>query len=324
MSGVDKATGRVVTLVVLLVVAVVALRGYVPGSERAPRAHTLGDTAAFIVIVALLGVSVTVVVIAVGARVRNRRAVMAPIAGRADWSRRGGVGRPKFRRPKWRRLLIGLGLIVACGLVFLSLAVLLTQLVGQLGIDQPSLQPPSSTPTAGSGTAPPGQHPASPAGGSLLGYLYATMALFLAVLAAGTIAVSRRGRNAAEPPAVSLEDREAVTPENRPESLARAAQLGLAEIGDPTREPREAIIACYAAMERELTSVPRAAPQDFDTASEVLTRAVDHAALRPDSAAQLVKLFTEARFSVHVMNEGHRDEAVRALRQVLAELRSAA
>lgn len=69
MSGVDKATGRVVTLVVLLVVAVVALRGYVPGSERAPRAHTLGDTAAFIVIVALLGVSVTVVVIAVGARV---------------------------------------------------------------------------------------------------------------------------------------------------------------------------------------------------------------------------------------------------------------
>ena len=44
-------------------------------------------------------------------------------------------------------------------------------------------------------------------------------------------------------------------------SLARAAEVGLAEIGDLSREPREAIIACYAAMERELTRVPGAAPQ---------------------------------------------------------------
>lgn len=318
MSGVDKTTGRVVTLVVLLLVTVVALRGYVPGSERAPQAHTLGSAAAFIVIVALLGVSVAVVAIAVGARLRNRRAVAASTAGRADWYR-GGVG-----QPKWRRLLIGLGLIVACMVVVLSLAVLLTRLVGQVGIDQPSLQPPLSTPTPDSGTAPPAQHPPSQAGGSMLGYLYATTALFLVVLAAGTVAASRRQRNAAEPHPVSPQDRELSAPEVRPESLARAAQLGLAEIGDLTREPRDAIIACYASMERELTTVPGAAPQDFDTASEVLTRAVDHAALRPDSAAQLVTLFAEARFSVHVMNEGHRDEAVRALRQVLTELRSAA
>ena len=108
------------------------------------------------------------------------------------------------------------------------------------------------------------------------------------------------------------------------ESLARAAELGLAEIGDLSREPREAIIACYAAMERELTRVPGAVPQDFDTPTEVLARAVEHHALHADSATQLVELFEEARFSPHVMNEGHRDVAVGVLRLVLTELRSVA
>lgn len=91
-------------------------------------------------------------------------------------------------------------------------------------------------------------------------------------------------------------------------------------MADLSREPREAIIACYAAMERELARVPGAVPQDFDTATEVLDRAVQQHALRFDSALELVALFTEARFSPHVMNEGHRDVAVRVLELVLEEL----
>jgi hypothetical protein len=106
------------------------------------------------------------------------------------------------------------------------------------------------------------------------------------------------------------------------DSLARAAELGLAAVGDLSREPRTAIIACFAAMERELATVPGAAPQDFDTASEVLARAVEHHALQPDSAVQLVELFDEARFSPHVMNEDHRDTAAQLLELVLGELRS--
>lgn len=78
----------------------------------------------------------------------------------------------------------------------------------------------------------------------------------------------------------------------------------------------------HAAMERELAHVPGAVPQDFDTPSEVLARAVERHALHADNAVQLVNLFTEARFSPHVMNEGHRDVAVRVLRLVLDELRS--
>ena len=73
-------------------------------------------------------------------------------------------------------------------------------------------------------------------------------------------------------------------------------------------------------MERELTRVPGAVPQDCDTPSEVLARAVDNRALRADSATELVELFEEARFSPHVMTEAHRDAAVRVLERVLTEL----
>ena len=107
-----------------------------------------------------------------------------------------------------------------------------------------------------------------------------------------------------------------------PESLARAAERGLAEMADLGRDPREAIIACYAAMERELSNVPGAVPQEYDTPTEVLARAVERHALHADNAVRLVDLFAEARFSPHVMNEGHRDVAVGVLRLVLDELRS--
>jgi Domain of unknown function (DUF4129) len=102
----------------------------------------------------------------------------------------------------------------------------------------------------------------------------------------------------------------------------RAAESGLAEIEDPNHEPRQAIIACYAAMERELRHFPGAAPQDFDTPTEVLARAVEHHALHVDNAAELVNLFEEARFSPHVMTEEHRSRALRVLQLVLADMRS--
>jgi hypothetical protein len=150
------------------------------------------------------------------------------------------------------------------------------------------------------------------------------MLILMTLVVVGTAIVSRRQRHAATAWAPDGELPEAPTHPGAAESLARAAEVGLAEIGDLTREPREAIIACYAAMERELTHVPGAAPLDCDTPSEVLARAVDRHALHAASATQLVELFEEARFSPHVMNEGHRDTAVEALRLVLAELRSMA
>jgi len=144
----------------------------------------------------------------------------------------------------------------------------------------------------------------------------------LLVTATGSVIISRRRLRATTPATIADDHFESPTPAPRSESLVRAAEVGLAEIGDLKREPREAIIACYAAMERELANVPGAVPQDFDTPTEVLVRAVEHHALHVDNAAQLVNLFEEARFSPHVMNEGHREIAVNVLRLVLTELRS--
>jgi hypothetical protein len=147
------------------------------------------------------------------------------------------------------------------------------------------------------------------------------MAALLVVVVVGMVVLRVRNRDAAPaPPMASDAEREPVP--TGPGSLALAAERGLAEVGDLSREPREAIIACYAAMEHALANAPGAAPLVSDTPSEVLARAVEHEAIHAGSATELVTLFAEARFSTHVMNEGHREAAERALRLVLDELRS--
>ena len=155
----------------------------------------------------------------------------------------------------------------------------------------------------------------------MLRYLIATTVALLVLAVVGVVAAGRRRRIGAAPIVVAEPPRLAPVP-GTSESLVLAAEVGLAAIGDRSREPREAIIACYAAMERELAYVPRAVPQDFDTPTEVLARAVENHALRVDSASELVNLFEEARFSPHMMSEAHRMSALNALQLVLAELRS--
>jgi Domain of unknown function (DUF4129) len=313
MPAMDKATGRVAALVVLMVIAAAALRGYLPGHEPAPRDQTMGSPAAFVAVVALLTVSIAIVALAVVVRLRDRRSGPAS-AGHVSTAFRGSGP-----RPTWRTWLIGLGVLVA----WLLIVALLARLGGQHDIGQLPTEPESSTPAPGNGTDPPSQPAPDPpppgTGPDVFGYLAATTVALLLLLAAGTVIASHRQRRGAY--AYSTDDSyDHATPAAGPESLARAAEVGLAEIGDLSREPREAIIACYAAMERELAHVPGAVPQDFDTPSEVLARAVEHHAMRADNATQLVELFAEARFSPHVMTERHREAAIRVLRLVLTEL----
>jgi hypothetical protein len=85
------------------------------------------------------------------------------------------------------------------------------------------------------------------------------------------------------------------------------------------REPREAIIACYTAMERGFAaagSVPAAA----DTPAEVLTRAGDAGLIRSDSAAVLTGLFRQARYSSQPMTSADSDAAAGALTRMRADL----
>ena len=303
---------RVIALGVLLVVLGVALRGRLPGVQQAEPDRPAGGPAPLIGVIALVSAAMLVVAVAIVMSIREPGRPMP--AARYDVP---GGGAAQGRR-SWRVLLIGLAAILA----WVLLNALLTQLPWLRAGDVPSPKTaPGPPPT---GEAAPRIPPPAPDGGNdhVFWFLAAsTAALMVLILTAAVIVRVRRRRDAA-PVAAPVHAAAVVEPASGSESLALAAERGLAEVGDLSREPREAIIACYAAMENALASAPGAAPQDSDTPSEVLARAVEHHALQSGSATELVTLFAEARFSTHVMNEGHREAAERALRLVLDELRS--
>lgn len=296
------------TVLVLAVAAVIALRGHIPGGHPAPAEARTASLVSLVAVVALLAVALAGFAVAVIAAPRRPD---GPVAEE-------GFDHPGMRglsaRVRWRWVLIAaLGVLTAL-LCWLLVAQAITRLVGPL---EPATPAPARAPTSPPATPAP---PADPAGGEAFGYLVAATVILLLIVAFGTIAQARRRAH----PSSRRDDRQhlATRRPGGPETLARAAELGLTEIADTSREPRTAIIACYAAMEHGLARAPGAVPQDSDTPSEVLARAVTHHALSADSATELVELFTEARFSPHVMTEHHRDAAITAMRRVLAELRS--
>jgi hypothetical protein len=307
----DKAIGRVVAVIVLLIVIAASLRGYVPGVERAAQKSPPDSGASLIYVAAMVGVSVVILAVAVIVRLRDPRRA-APSA--TALSNRFSDGRG---RPTWRVLLIGAAVLV----VWLLAVWLLSHFVVLHVGGQPPGGPPSNAPTQANNAARRPQPRDVGADRDVLHYLIAATAAVFVLIVVGAVAAARR-RRVEQPPTVAVEIPRPPTAPDTSESLVRAAEVGLAEIGDRSREPREAIIACYAAMERELAYVPGAAPQDFDTPTEVLARAVENHALRVDSASELVNLFEEARFSPHVMSEAHRMSALNVLQLVLAELRS--
>ncbi|WP_165975465.1 DUF4129 domain-containing protein [Actinomadura rubrisoli] len=80
--------------------------------------------------------------------------------------------------------------------------------------------------------------------------------------------------------------------------------------------PREAVIACYAAMEQALAQAG-AGPRPSDSPAEVLTRAAAGGLIRGEDAETLTALFRRARFSRHTVTE----HDVRRAREALAAVR---
>jgi hypothetical protein len=327
MRGIDKATGRVIALIVLLVLTAASLRGYVPAAQRVSHQQETGSPATLAVIAVLLAASLVIVAFSFIHRMRNPRATASSVGALPASLAKSGSDKA---RPSWRVVLIGLAVLSA----WLFVLLLVMKLTGQHSLDQ--LEPPngahtdvpSTDPTTTSSpptdTEPRPDRSQRKPGGDVVGYLAVTAAGMLLVIAAGVVATGRTRRQVQKVAGSVDQQHRPASTNAGPQSLARATELGLAEMGDLSREPRDAIIGCYVTMERELARVPDVAPQDFDTPTEVLDRAVEHHALPADNAAQLVNLFAEARFSRHQMTEGNREDAVRILRLVLAELRSPA
>ncbi|HEV2936309.1 MAG TPA: DUF4129 domain-containing protein [Streptosporangiaceae bacterium] len=134
------------------------------------------------------------------------------------------------------------------------------------------------------------------------------MAIAIAVVLALTV-LSRRRRPAAAP-----RDRTRRARQDLLDSLA-AGRDALTAGG----EPREAIIACYVAMERGFAAAG-SAPAAADTPAEVLTRATDAGIVRSGSAALLTGLFRRARYSRQPITSADSDAAAAALDQMRADL----
>ena len=137
-------------------------------------------------------------------------------------------------------------------------------------------------------------------------------ALTVAVVAAAVLLI-RRARVAA-----SADDGPPLPAAADEDLLARTATAGRAALFAPG-DAREAVLACYAAMEEVLAAqgTPRGAAE---TPGELLTR-VRAAGLAPLAAAELTELFTVARYSSRPMHEADRVAARAALERLEAATR---
>jgi hypothetical protein len=88
-------------------------------------------------------------------------------------------------------------------------------------------------------------------------------------------------------------------------------------------DPRRAVVAAFARLERALAAagVPRAAAE---TADEYVPRVLAELAVDADAVQTLSRLFAEAKFSRHDIDDAMKAEAIAALESVRDDLRVAA
>jgi hypothetical protein len=276
--------GRVAGTALLLAAAVAGLRaGAAFGHAPKPEAAGLSGAALVTVLTAGEGVAlVAFVVVLATARLRRRRPEQAEEP-------------PRPRLPWWAKILAVLAAIFA-------VATPLALLIGRKArhrTPNPFLLHPGGTP----GRA--GQ-PVTPPGGSAWP-LIAGIVIAIAVVIA--VALRARARRHAEGPRPRLA------------GLAESLAAGRAALA-AGRTPREAIIACYAAMERGFAAAG-SAPAAADTPAEVLARATEAGIVRSANAEVLTGLFRRARYGTDPVTSADSASAASALALMQAELEGA-
>jgi hypothetical protein len=101
-------------------------------------------------------------------------------------------------------------------------------------------------------------------------------------------------------------------------ALSDALSAGAAAM-DEVADHRQAIIACYAAMEDSLAGAG-AAPEAADTPAEILARAAASGLVRSTAAGELTGLFRRARYGSRGMSEAEREAAQDALARLRSDL----
>ncbi|MFX0580006.1 DUF4129 domain-containing protein [Nocardia nepalensis] len=309
MARAGAPISRVIVLITLLACAAIALRGHIPGAHASGDHRAVPSAISVVLMPVLLTVSVVILIAGVIAS-QHRLPLAMPEVDRHSERRNGRLGRT--------------GLLLLAALALVSLIVAAATAIILVGFGREGEQVPSSVPREGPSRTPQEVVTSSPTPDTAPTHLGGTAFLLASIGAialvgvalVGLIVVAMAGKRTprtASPPLPPAAPTVAG-------SLARAAEMGLAAMNAPGQDPREAIIACYVAMERGLSFDRAAAPLASDTPMEVLARAFERGALHDASARELVALFEEARFSPHSMLEWQRMRAEQLLRIVLADL----
>lgn len=232
-----------------------------------------------------------------GGRRRRRRATDLP--------------HPLAQIPRGAPLALATALAVVFAVIALTLVVARQVVTGT----EKRAPPTASAPASHHTSVPPAQSPAASHAAHVTGAQLAIAAV-VAFCAAGAAAAvirprSRRGGPKGTSGGDARQRTEAVLDA---ESVSRLLRQGAAAMSG-VDDPRDAIISCYATMERELAAagVGRDAAQ---TPSGLLRTAVTAGAVAPRPATALTRLFELARFSAMPMTTCHRRQAEDALSEL--------
>jgi len=288
-SAVAGRTGgatRVAVVAVLLAVAVAGLRAHGTFS-RAAHSAAAGVAGSLLAILLATGEGMAVVAF-----------ILVLVMARPERKKNPDTDeppRPPF--PWWAKTL---AVLVAIGVMVTPFVVLFSK-KNKKAITAPGqLTRPGVVPTGVAGRLA-SPHASAP------WPIIAGMVIAVAVVVAMTV-WSRRRRSADRP-------RE---PSSRRARLLDSLAAGHAALTG-SADPRAAIIACYAAMERGFAAAG-SAPADADTPAEVLARAAGAGIIRSSSPEVLTGLFRRARYSAEPMTSADSGAAASALAQMRADL----
>jgi hypothetical protein len=285
-TGRTGGATRVAAVAVLLAVTVAGLRAHGTFS-RAAHSAAAGVTGSLLAILVATGEGVAVVAFIIVLAMARPERKKNPDTEEPP--------RPPF--PWWAKTL---AILVCIGVLVTPFVVLFSK-KNRRAITAPGqLTRPGVVPT-GVGGRLPSAHPSTP------WPIIAGMVIAVAVVVAMTVWSRRRrsaGRSGERSPRLA----------RLLDSLAagHAALTGSAD-------PRTAIIACYAAMERGFAAAG-SAPAAADTPAEVLARAAGAGIIRSSSPEALTGLFRRARYSAEPMTSADSGAAASALAQMRTDL----
>jgi Domain of unknown function (DUF4129) len=264
----------------------IAIIAFASRSATLPAGWSLDASGAFtaveVVGYVLLAIGLTALLLSIllfGPRIRNRSAAQRKLE------------RELQRLPLWARIL---AFITVLALIAGQSAVLLAYLAD-------ILRSAIGAPTAPAGGTGDGLDP-NAFGAADDQFTAITIALVvIVVLAAFAVAYAIRLRLS--------DDRLAAFPAGRQAAIAVEVSL---EALRREPDPRRAVIAAYAAMERSL-SAAGLARQHSEAPFEYLRRVLAEASGATEDVRSLTDLFQLAKFSQHAVDEGMRNAAIRAL-----------